>query len=381
MTGPKIISTTISLQDTDAQAYATRQLLKDVFPSWSTDRIDVESLTGGITNCLLKCTHKAYTPQEMVVLVRAYGRGTGTIIDRNREFCTHMHLHSQGLAPPLYARFGNGLVYGFIPGRSVDYQELSNPILIKGVSRMLARWHTVLDGDVIRSLMAEQSGEEEDLIVNDVWQLCSKWISNLPSATQEQRDNIALLTRELEWVQSEIQFKGGPTVVAHCDLLSGNVLVPENWMPKSSTILPVTFIDYEYAMPVPRAFDLANHFREWQGFACRVSLIPEVGGPVMREWGKHYIEGGHYYKKGSSEVQQNGITVTEQEIDDLMNEIWAWWGMPGFYWGIWATIQAQISTIDFDYTSYAQNRLSEYWAWKKQYAVKDRKGSTSNSNL
>lgn len=41
-------------------------------------------------------------------------------------------------------------------------------------------------------------------------------------------------------------------------------------------------------------------------------------------------------------------------------------GLPGFYWGIWALIQAQISEIDFDYATYAELRLGEYWAWKRE---------------
>ena len=29
-------------------------------------------------------------------------------------------LHANGLAPPIYAAFANGIAYGFIPGRIVD---------------------------------------------------------------------------------------------------------------------------------------------------------------------------------------------------------------------------------------------------------------------
>ncbi|KAK9490843.1 kinase-like domain-containing protein [Lipomyces doorenjongii] len=369
MTGPRVIpDCVIPLQDAHAQTQSTRQLLADVFPSWNIDRVDVMSLKGGITNCLLKCIYKAGTPQEIVVLVRAYGRGTGSIIDRNREFCTHVHLHSYGLAPPLHARFKNGLVYGFIAGRSVDYHELSNPILMRGISRMLAQWHTVLDASAIKALMLEQSGLKSHEFVDDIWQLCQKWINNLPTDDDVQVKTKTVLAKELVWVKNEIQYKGGPTVVAHCDLLSGNVIVPEDWSSEiCSDMPPVTFIDYEYALPTPRAFDLANHFMEWQGFDCNVSLIPKVGGPVMREWGKQYLEGTHLFKRGSSEKQQNGVPVSDADVDHLMQEIRTWWGMPGFYWGIWATIQAVISTIEFDYTNYAQNRLSEYWSWKQNY--------------
>lgn len=41
-------------------------------------------------------------------------------------------------------------------------------------------------------------------------------------------------------------------------------------------------------------------------------------------------------------------------------------GVPGFYWGIWALIQATISQIDFDYAAYAEVRLGEYWAWREE---------------
>jgi ethanolamine kinase len=34
--------------------------------------------------------------------------------------------------------------------------------------------------------------------------------------------------------------------------------------------------------------------------------------------------------------------------------------------GVWALIQAQISQIDFDYASYAEIRLGEYYAWKRE---------------
>lgn len=34
--------------------------------------------------------------------------------------------------------------------------------------------------------------------------------------------------------------------------------------------------------------------------------------------------------------------------------------------GVWALIQAQISQIDFDYASYAEIRLGEYFAWRRE---------------
>ena len=47
-----------------------------------------------------------------------------------------------------------------------------------------------------------------------------------------------------------------------------------------------------------------------------------------------------------------------------MAEVDAFRGIPGLYWGVWALIQAEISTIDFDYVEFARLRLGEYWAWR-----------------
>lgn len=56
----------------------------------------------------------------------------------------------------------------------------------------------------------------------------------------------------------------------------------------------------------------------------------------------------------------------EAETRRLFAEVDVFRGIPGFYWGIWALIQAQISQIDFDYASYAELRLGEYWGWRAE---------------
>lgn len=70
--------------------------------------------------------------------------------------------------------------------------------------------------------------------------------------------------------------KDDQLVFAHCDLLSGNVIVePKTAVANgSSSMESVNFIDYEYATPSPAAFDLANHFAEWGGFECDFEVLP-----------------------------------------------------------------------------------------------------------
>lgn len=162
-------------------------------------------------------------------------------------------------------------------------------------------------------------------------------------------------------------------VFAHCDLLSGNVIVLPANEPASSTGITdppkpasstsptesVTFIDYEYAVPSPAAFDLANHFAEWGGFDCDFSVLPTRS--QRRAFIEEYIRA--YFPLSPGEEEKEGAA---QAIERLMTEVDVFRGVPGFYWGIWALIQATISEIDFDYASYAEVRLGEYWAWRAE---------------
>lgn len=119
----------------------------------------------------------------------------------------------------------------------------------------------------------------------------------------------------------------------------------------------VTFIDYEYATPSPAAFDIANHFAEWGGFDCDFNVLP------TRRQRRDFIA---EYVRSYFALLPGETADLESEAEKLFGEVDVFRGVPGFYWGIWALIQATISTIDFDYASYAETRLGEYWAWKAE---------------
>jgi ethanolamine kinase len=104
------------------------------------------------------------------------------------------------------------------------------------------------------------------------------------------------------------------------------------------------------------AFDIANHFAEWVGYNCDYAAIPTR--PQRLAFVREYI---------SSYAKLSGETMDEEEATGrLMEEVDVFRGVPGFFWGIWSLIQATISHIDFDYASYAEERLGEYWAFKAE---------------
>lgn len=120
--------------------------------------------------------------------------------------------------------------------------------------------------------------------------------------------------------------------------------------------MKVHFIDYEYAAPCPPAFDLANHFSEWGGFDCDYNMLPTRS--TRRAFIEEYLQSFAKYKSNKH--------VTKAEVEEMMAEVDRFRGLPGFYWGIWALVQATISLIDFDCTAYSKVRLAEFWAWHEE---------------
>lgn len=153
-------------------------------------------------------------------------------------------------------------------------------------------------------------------------------------------------------------------------MLCGNVIVlPQDSAGAKNADVTVHFIDYEYATPSPAAFDIANHFAEWGGFDCDYSMLPTRAQrrTFIREYIQTYrvfASPGRTTSDGSGS-QKDG-EEQEDQVERLMAEVDLFRGLPGFYWGVWALIQATISEIDFDYASYAEVRLGEYWAWRAE---------------
>lgn len=137
------------------------------------------------------------------------------------------------------------------------------------------------------------------------------------------------------------------------------IVQPRATCSKPADVETVNFIDYEYATPSPAAFDIANHFAEWGGFDCEHQYLPTKSQRMdfLREYIHSYFS--HLGEKKTADEENAEVARLFEEVDVFR-------GVPGFYWGIWALIQAQISQIDFDYASYAEVRLGEYHAWREE---------------
>ncbi|OAK98856.1 kinase-like protein [Phaeosphaeriaceae sp. SRC1lsM3a] len=371
-------------------------LILTLRPDWreSKDTIEFVRFTDGITNTLLKAVNKLpglskAEIDEDAILLRAYGKGTDVLIDREKETRSHSLLARHGLAPALHARFENGLLYKFITGTVCAPADLRRPEVWRGVAQRLGEWHATLPISSIsstcpapaqlsphnkRASLVDMAQLTPGKPIPNVWTTMQKWILALPTSTTAQssrRDQLMTELESLTKLLGDTPGVGGanPFVFAHCDLLSGNVIIEPTPSSASASrrssasagseepepAATVSFIDYEYATPAPASFDIANHFAEWGGFDCDYSAMP--ARKTRRAFLREYLH--------SFSAHQNR-TYKESELEELFEQVDRFRGVPGFYWGIWALIQAQISLIDFDYASYAEVRLGEYWAWKEE---------------
>ncbi|KAJ1953357.1 hypothetical protein GGI12_006030 [Dipsacomyces acuminosporus] len=242
-----------------------------------------------------------------------------------------------GMGPPVYAHFSNGLVYGFIQGSALKPEELGSDKLSLLIAKKLAGWHQIqLPGDRSPQLFA----------------FLRRWLGCIPenyedkdtNATFHKNFSLETLRKELEQLEDVLVKLESPTVFAHNDLLSGNIIL-------SSTHDEVSFIDYEYATYNYRGFDIANHFNTFAGFECDYSRYPTK--EFQLAWFKTYLE--HIDQDASPEV-----------LESMYKEISLFQLAPHYCWGVWALLQASVSDIDFDYMGYAKHRFDRYYKVKAE---------------
>ena len=128
--------------------------------------------------------------------MRAYGRGSEILIDRDVEAKTHILLADKGLAAPFFARFDNGLLYGYLPGRACTPQELLKEPVWRAVAVRLGEWHARLplpsskfEGTTPYEHKVghhqEASATSAPTKLRTIWDVMRDWIDAIPSKSPE----------------------------------------------------------------------------------------------------------------------------------------------------------------------------------------------------
>ncbi|KAF9613208.1 hypothetical protein IFM89_006309 [Coptis chinensis] len=316
-------------------------LCKDLFKKWSVlddSHFAVETVSGGITNLLLKVSVKEDDGSDFSLTVRLYGPNTEFVIDRNRELQAIGYLSAAGFGAKLLGVFGNGTVQSFIDARTLSPLDMSKPKLSADIARQLRKFHEV-----------EIPGSREPQLWNDMTKFLEKASGLKFDDIEKQRRYETISFEEVRDAVSELKdltaMLNAPVVFAHNDLLSGNLMLNEDEE-------KLYFIDFEYGSYSYRGYDIANHFNEYAGFDCDYSLYPDKD--AQYHFFRHYLH--------PDEPQE----VPEEDLNSLYVETNTYKLVSHLYWAVWALIQANVSSIDFDYLDYFFLRYKEYKKQKEE---------------
>ncbi|XP_054835151.1 ethanolamine kinase 2 [Eublepharis macularius] len=348
-----IPSISIAVDETNVQPGAL-QLIGRLRPQWETAQVKTKLFTDGITNKLMAC----YTDENMrdAVLVRVYGRKTELIVDRASELRNFQVLQDHGCAPSLYCTFENGYCYEFVQGKALGPEHVRQPQIFRLVAQEMAKMHRIhTNGSLRKPCLWHRLYKYFNVVKTEF----SRKTLNSCLHQEGPLPSLEVLEEEICWMKEHLSQLGSPVVFCHNDLLSKNIIYNE-------AEGHVRFIDYEYTGYNYQAYDIGNHFNEFAGLnEVDYSLYPCK--EIQLQWLKYYLQA---FKKLSQEEpgekgkNRGGSVVSEEELETLYVQVNQFALASHFLWACWGLIQAQFSTIDFNFARYADIRFKQYFKTK-----------------
>ncbi|KIH65908.1 Choline/ethanolamine kinase [Ancylostoma duodenale] len=182
------------------------------------------------------------------------------------------------LGPKLLGVFPGGRFEQFIPSRPLQCREISKPAIGRIIAPMMARVHT-LDVPITKepevlncargwlAKFRQTAGGKRPIDIR-----CTA--ARVPAHSYPSSITCDQLERELNFVEDFLIKSKSPVVFSHNDLQEGNILLVadyhlaedgsiRNQSGEDVTMDPLVLIDFEYCSYNYRGFDLGNHFCEY----------------------------------------------------------------------------------------------------------------------
>jgi len=282
-----------------------------------------------------------------MVLVRVYGQGTAMIIDREGEMKNMARMQGIGLGGKLYAAFNNGICYQFLAGEVLSQSRLWETEIWKGVAKAMATMHSA------PLQPAEETTPCLWVRLKHFINCCNPTCKPVLAASFPSKQELLTLAENLEKKLMMRTEKKDDVVFCHNDALLANVVIQEENV--------INFIDLEYGAPNFAAFDIANHFVEFVGCDGVLDYEKWLPGKSWRlDWVREYL----IERSKSKDDACCGNVVEEDMVHALQARVELFMLPAHLLWAVWAVIQAENSTIDFDFADYAMQRLAEFRRWK-----------------
>jgi len=264
---------------------------------WVGKEITITTLSGGLTN-----TNYKITVDGNPYFVRVPGASTELLaIDRKNEYHNTKAASDAGVAPKVLYHFPeyDVMVIEFLDGKTMSKDALNEDGMPTRMAQAIRKLHTgprfLLDFNMFR-------------LTEYYLNLCRDRDIKIPEGYPKRMETVRRIEQAME-------AKPFATVPCNNDLLAENYLDDGNqlWL-----------IDYEYSGNNDPTFELGNTCQEMQ---FNDEQIAEVCAAYF------------------GEVKQN--MIARMKLNMIMSDVG---------WGLWAAIQAKISTIDFDFWGWAMER-------------------------
>lgn len=270
-------------------------------PAWQ-DRPDImiTFLAGGITNQNYRVDVGRGDEMESFVM-RLGGAKTELLgIDRANEYAATKRAAEIGIAPEVvgFLEPEGVLIARFIRGRAVPPQELSEPQGLAEVGRALCQIHAL--APLKATFSPFQIVRVYDRLARE------HGVTAFP-------ENYAWLRERMQEIETALARQADAPVFCHNDLLNGNFLRDEQ--------NHLRILDWEYAGMGDRFFDLGN-------FAAHHDLSDD-------------------------RIQELLAAYFENPLPGHLARLRLMQAMSDFREAMWGVLQQGISTLDFDFRSYA----------------------------
>lgn len=257
----------------------------------------VESLPGGLTNVNLKVT----TPDETVV-VRIFGEDSGLLsIDRRAEYVNSRSAAEAGAGAPVveFLEDSGVLVVGYIDGRTFSDDDLRHG------------GHLARVAEACRTLHSARRFVQDF----NMFRIQERYLRIVEEQGFRFPDRYRDFMPQVQRMERALQARPTPTVPCNNDLLA------ENFIDDGAKIW---LIDYEYGGNNDPCFELGNI---WSEAGLSLDQLEELmtaydGRPLRHR-------------------------IARARLQGLMSK---------YGWMLWASIQASVSDLDFDFWSWGMEK-------------------------
>lgn len=264
---------------------------------WKGKQISIHPLSGGLTN-----TNFKVEVDGVPHFVRVPGESTELLaIDRNNEVHNTKAASQAGVAPKVLHHVPgyNVMVLEFLDAKTMSKDSLNQPGMPTRMAQVIKGLHAaprfLLDFNMFR-------------LTEYYLRLCRERDIKIPDGYTERMDTV-------QRIEQVMNVKPLATVPCNNDLLA------ENYMDDGKQLW---LIDYEYSGNNDPTFELGNTCQEMEFDDGQIAEVCAA-----------------YFGEAREDM------IARMKLNMIMSDVG---------WGLWAAIQAKISTIDFDFWGWAIER-------------------------